>query len=124
MFDQYICLYGIDVERQLNELGKLILQYKEDIKKHNVKEIWSVVKYVGKSTRKFTHGKYYYWACDAENTKCNGIIGNDEAFSAYAGWRIRDTPQPLESGNSACWEIAEDPTGMAQRMLGENLNPF
>lgn len=103
-----------------NELGKKILEYKDDIKKRNIKENWSVVKYVGKSTDGavgFTYGRYYYWPCDVERPEYEGII-DDEEFTSYLAWVNKGKVlQTLGNGevtdfieSSGDWKIAEDPT--------------
>ena len=128
--DNYILRYGI-VGRQLNQLGQLLAEYKKDIKRRNVKENWSVLKYVGKSTGGvggFTHGRYYYWPCSVETPEYEGVIGDDE-FTSYLASIGNDGPyQSLDEAitdggikefadQCTDWEIVEDPTGMAARIL-------
>jgi hypothetical protein len=116
--EDYISQYGTE-DGKLNRLGQLLTDYKADIKRRNVKENWSVVKYIGKSTDGvggFTHGRYYYWPCSIENPEFEGVI-DDEEFTSYLA--------SIESGgvedfvwHDSDWIIAEDPTGMAARYLG------
>ena len=126
--DKYVSLYGT-AGGKLSELGKKILEYKDNIKKRNIKENWSVVKYVGKSTggpAGFTHGRYYCWPCYVEKPEYEGII-DDEGFTSNLAWVNKGKiSQTLENGeatdfieSSGDWEIAEDPTGMAKRKLTE-----
>ncbi len=110
--DGYTSKYSIDGDN-LDQLGQLLADYKSDIKHRNVKENWSVLKYVGESTDGafgLTHGSYYYWPCSIDNPEYEGVI-DDEEFTSY-----------LYPTDSHLWEIAEDPTGMAYRTLcgGEN----
>ena len=120
LLDEYIRRYGT-VDGQLNELGKLIEEYKEDIKKSNVKEDWSIVRYIGKTTISFTQGRYYYWPCTADDPEFSGII-DDEEFTTYAGWELDSAPQIEYGVFGRCWEIAEDPTGMAKKELDKDKN--
>ncbi len=45
----YITQYGTE-DGKLNRLGQLLSEYKADIKRRNIKENWSVLKYIGEST--------------------------------------------------------------------------
>ena len=47
--DCYIEQYG-STDGDLNELGSKIFKYKEDIRSMNIKENWSVLKYLGETT--------------------------------------------------------------------------
>ncbi len=125
--DEYIAKYGTSDE-QLNDFGKRITEYRADIKRRNVKENWSVVKYVGESTggiSGFTHGKYYYWPCSIDKPEYEGVI-DDEEFTSYRAGVMNNGKftQNLENGEvtefveaDSDWEVAEDPTGMAERKL-------
>ncbi|MCL2153134.1 MAG: hypothetical protein FWH57_09305 [Oscillospiraceae bacterium] len=128
--DEYILMLGIS-DGQLNILGRKILKYKADIKKRNVKENWSVVKYVGETTGLFglTHGRHYYWPCSADKPEYEGII-DDEEFTSYLMCDMNSDVvyQSLDEAaekasfheyHKPCsnWEIVEDPTGMALRIL-------
>lgn len=46
-------------------LGEMLTVYKKLIHKMNVKENWSVLKYIGETAAatNLTHGRYYYWPC-------------------------------------------------------------
>jgi hypothetical protein len=97
---------------EINKLGKRIAAYKIRVQKMNVKENWSVLRYIGNSTDElpisgWTHGRYYYMAID-ESRNCHGIF-DDEEYFAVSGRR--------RSLDSARWEIAEDPTGYAAGLL-------
>ena len=124
--DSLISEHGT-VNDELNHLGKLMTAFKEDIMRRNVKENWSVVRYVGESTDGiggFTNGRYYYWPCSIENPEYEGII-DDQEFTSYLAWVNKEqVNQSLENGVvtdfvnfKRDWEIAEDPTGMAERFL-------
>ena len=105
--DSYITEYGT-TDGELNELGTLIYKYKEQTKRMNIKENWSILRYVGESTDEclgLTHGRYYYWPCSVELPVYEGVI-DDEEFTSYS-----------YSKSSEFWEIIEDPTGMAERAL-------
>lgn len=129
--DDYISQYGTE-DGKLNRLGQLLTEYKADIKRRNIKENWSVVKYVGKSTGGvggFTHGRYYYWPCSIENPEYEGVIDDEEFTSYLASIGSGGVYQSLEDAvadggvkdfvrQSSDWVIAEDPTGMAARHLG------
>ena len=77
----------------------------------NMKEDWSVVRYVGheydNKPRVFglTRGRCYYWPCSKERPVYEGVI-DDEEFTSY-----------LYPCDAECWEIVLDPTGMAARAL-------
>lgn len=89
-------------------LAKRLLSLESSIKEMNVKEDWSVVRYIGnQETRLFglTHGQYYYWPCSKTHPVYEGVI-DDEEFTSY-----------LYPCDPESWEIAEDPTGMAARAL-------
>ena len=129
--DDYISQYGTE-DSKLNRLGQLLTEYKADIKRRNIKENWSVVKYVGKSTGGvggFTQGRYYYWPCSIENPEYEGVIDDEEFTSYLAGIGSGGVYQSLEDAvadggvknfvlQNSDWVIAEDPTGMAARHLG------
>ena len=110
--DDYIFQHGTE-DGKLNRLGQLLTAYKADIKRRNVKENWSVVKYAGESTGSVSgliHDKYYYWPCSIEDPEYEGVV-DDEEFTSY-----------LYSTDSHLWEIAEDPTGMAHRTIIDGKN--
>ena len=127
--DSYIAKYGKSAG-VLNKLGHKLLSYKEAIHRMNIKENWSVLKYVGESTPNMfglTHGKYYYWPCSIECPEYKGVI-DDEEFTAYLSYEVSsEPPQSLNnaqftsysesSTTKVLWEIAEDPTGMAAKTL-------
>ncbi|MBQ9043934.1 MAG: CpXC domain-containing protein [Eggerthellaceae bacterium] len=79
----------------------------------NVKENWSIVRYIGHQhdddplaeTHGLTRGRCYYWPCSAEFPVYEGVVDNEE-FSSY-----------LYPCDPDSWEIVEDPTGMAARAL-------
>jgi signal peptidase I len=115
--DELIAKHGA-INGEPNELGKMIADYKKHIQKINNKENWSVLRYIGKSgdfigVFGYTHGRYYYMAVD-ESCGYYGIFDDEEYYPGY---------KSLNNGplGGASWEIAEDPTGMAAKLLfGEN----
>ena len=126
----YLESYG-STNGKLNELGHLIVKYMEAVRKMNIKESWSVLRYLGETTSNtygLTHGRYYYWPCSIENPEYEGVI-DDEEFTSYSAYTVQD---PIVSDDNKVidggafiafsdpkhiWEIAEDPTGMATRVL-------
>jgi len=132
--DLYIEQYGT-LNGEISDFGQLIIKYKEIIHKMNVKENWSVLKYLGESTNNvtgLTHGEYYYWPCSIEHPEYEGIITNNE-FTSYIAWAIEspeisDEYEVIKGGKfapNACtntWEIAEDPTGMAAKVLSGEID--
>lgn len=87
---------------------KLLDNFKRRVIELNNKDVWSVLKYVGDDIDApcgLTRGRYYYWPCLSNEGVYRGVI-DDEEFTAYE-----------YTVDSACWEIVEDPTGMASRTL-------
>ena len=109
-------------------IRQLIAEYKEDIKRRNIKENWSIVQYVGETIENFfTHGRYYYWPCSEDSPTYEGII-DDEEFSSYVAFVGEPNTEYSTNGevpneitmytkNSDDWEIVEDPMGIAYREL-------
>lgn len=82
----------------------LIRKYKELVRKKNIKEEWSVVKYCGEDSEGILgllQGRCYYWPCRAERPIYEGVI-DEEEFTSYE-----------YSTAAELWEIIDDPTGMA-----------
>jgi hypothetical protein len=85
----------------------------------NIKENWSVLKYTGNDTdyddfNRFTHGCYYYWTCSTRPLIFHCVIDDDGIEAPY------DTYSPGSSfweSMRPVWEIAEDPTGIASKLL-------
>ena len=120
----------------LNELGHLIIKYKEIVRKMNIKENWSVLHYLGETTPNtfgLTHGRYYYWPCSIEHPEYEGVI-DDEEFTSYLAYAVKDPKISddnfvIDGGafsafvdSKHIWEIAEDPTGMATKVLSGEVN--
>jgi len=134
--DCYIEQYGKE-NGVFNELGHMLEKYKNVIKKMNVKENWSVLRYIGETTSNLfglTHGNYYYWPCSVEYPEYEGII-DDEEFTSYICYAtespvISEDDVVIKGGNFApyagnnLWEITEDPTGMAARVLSGEIDPI
>ena len=105
--DDYIIKYGT-TDGKINEIGELIIRLKKDIQNMNIKENWSVLRYIGKPTDGcfgLTHGRYYYMTSFDKARKSIGII-DDEEFTAYM------YPAKLSD-----WEVTEDPTGIASEIF-------
>ena len=98
------------IDAELSEEIGLIIGV---IKSMNVKEEWSVVRYVGDQfegdpladTHDLTKGRCYYWPCSKAHPVYEGVIDNEETTSYL---------YPCDPNS---WEIVEDPTGMAARAL-------
>ena len=92
------------------EVAEAIESLGTKMKLMNVKEDWSVVRYVGSQfvddvIPHLTKGRCYYWPCSRENPVYEGVVDNEE-FTSYM--------YPCDKDS---WEILEDPTGMAARAL-------
>lgn len=91
------------------ELADALGWLAEAVKRMNVKEEWSVVRYVGDectdSMTTLTKGRCYYWPCSREHPVYEGVI-DDEEFTSY-----------LYPCDPTSWEIVLDPMGMAARAL-------
>ena len=91
------------------EIGLII----DIIKSMNVKEEWSIVRFVGDQfegdsladAHDLTKGRCYYWPCSKAHPVYEGVIDNEETTSYL---------YPCDPDS---WEIVEDPTGMAARAL-------
>ena len=93
------------------EIFKLFEQLKEKIIKMNCKENWSVLRYIGPDDGEpltLTPGRDYYWPTIKDNPVYSGVI-DDEEFTAYFYFPESD-----------CWEILEDPTGMAYNAINNS----
>lgn len=66
---------------------KEILEYKNSVIKMNNKDLWAIVKYIGKSNWNFTKNNYYYVVMYKDNNSwiINGIIDNEE-YDAFQVW--------------------------------------
>lgn len=93
---------------QDSDLSDMYHRFTEIMHQKNVKENWSVLRYVGETDNHLfglTNGHIYYWPCSLEEPIYEGVI-DDEEFTSY--W----------FSTEACdWEILEDPTGMAYRTI-------
>lgn len=95
------------------ELSNALLVLRDTIKSMNVKEQWSVVRYVGEDRGigfSLTPGRCYYWPSSFEHPEYEGVI-DDEELTSY-----------LYPCDADCWEILEDPTGMAEKALAGGAN--
>lgn len=99
--EAYHKLYALDNP----PLETLLNQLKTEIKERNVKEDWTVVRFLGDSTDSFlglTHGQCYYWPCSKGHPTYEGVI-DDEEFTSY-----------LYSTSKNLWEVLEDPLGITK----------
>ena len=108
-FFSYEEYYGLIVAHS-NEsaLVNMLIDYKLEVMCMNIKENWSVLRYLGCGKLEglpFTTGRYYYWPCSAESPEYEGII-DDEEFTSY-----------LHEVTPAHLEIVEDHTHMAALFL-------
>lgn len=115
-FKSYAEYYGLlekcaaDVEPDDSRLARDIRALEGLMKLMNVKEEWSVVRYVGDQCDgvnglSLTKGRCYYWPCSKSCPGYEGVI-DDEEFTSY-----------LYPCDPSSWEIVSDPTGMAARAL-------
>lgn len=97
------------------EVLNLYAEFKNEMHRLNIKENWSVLRYIGKSHDSvggLTNGNVYYWPCSIENPVYEGVI-DDEEFTSY-----------LYSTEASEWVILEDPTGMAYRTIYEHAKGY
>lgn len=105
--DQLISNFGMK-DGIRNDLGYLLEEYQKQIHHMNIKENWSILRYIGDDSPGIfglTKGRYYYWPCSAESPKYEGVI-DDEEYTSY-----------LYSTSPELWELAEDPLNMALPVL-------
>lgn len=104
----------IEKYRELDpDLSQLIEWLAGAMRRMNVKENWSIVRYIGDQydevesgqSNGLTRGRCYYWPCSKEHPVYEGVIDNEE-FTSY-----------LYPCDPDSWEIVSDPTGMASRAL-------
>ncbi len=91
----------------------LFAEFLNQMKALNIKENWSVLRYIGPDTDNvegLTHGKCYYWPTSIAAPHYHGVI-DDEEFTAY-----------IYPTNKEYWEILEDPTGMAYNTIYKKSN--
>lgn len=98
-----------------SEVADLLKFLSQQIRRMNVKEDWSIVRYIGHGFddddyAPLTMGRCYYWPCSRENPTYDGVIDNEE-FTSYF--------YPCDPDS---WEVVEDPTGMARRVLGGGVD--
>lgn len=111
--DYYDVLRSYSEKHKGTELGQRLLGLIDRTKALNVKEEWSIARYLGSDydddpeslAASLTKGQCYYWPCSVENPRYNGVI-DDEEFTSY-----------LYPCDKDCWEVLVDPTGMARRAL-------
>lgn len=123
--DEYLMPYNYDsYEGYYEHIDNLICKYQENpqivevltsvktkVRLMNVKEEWSVLKYIGPTDDAIfglTHNKNYYWPTRKDNPIYCGVI-DDEEFTSY-----------LYPTEAHLWEILDDPTGMAYNTIYGN----
>lgn len=98
--------YAADIKPDDLQLARDIRILENLMKLMNVKEEWSIVRYVGDQFDEvrglsLTKGRCYYWPCSESCPEYEGVI-DDEEFTSYL--------YPCDPNS---WEIVLDPTGMA-----------
>lgn len=113
-YDEYFNILRIYAEKHKGTgLERRLLDLIDETRALNVKEEWSVVRYLGSDldddpdslASNLTKGRCYYWPCSAKDPRYNGVI-DDEEFTSY-----------LYPCDKECWEVLADPTGIARRAL-------
>lgn len=108
--DSVIERYGNKIPNFSDDARKL----KKIIEEENHKEEWSICRFIGKEENdiipSLTTGKAYYWPTSIKNPLYHGVVENDEFDTYPHSTRRKD------------WEILEDPTGMAKRILESKDN--
>lgn len=107
--------YAVDIAPDDPQLARDIRMLEDLMKIMNVKEQWSIVRYVGDQFDEveglgLTKGRCYYWPCSESCPEYEGVI-DDEEFTSY-----------LYPCDSDSWEIVCDPTGMAVRALAGEVD--
>ena len=99
---------------KIENLKNNIFELKTIIEKENHKEEWSICRFLGKEEDDIipdlTTGKVYYWPTSIANPVYHGVIENDEFDTYPHSTKLED------------WEILEDPSGMATRILNSKDN--
>lgn len=99
--------------KKLNpKLERKLKRYKKIVLEENVKEQWSICRYIGESTDSamgLTKGHCYYWPASYKRPFFHGVI-DDEEFTGYQYNTKREN-----------WEILEDPTGMAKKAIEKSV---
>lgn len=110
--EYYACVdKAIEAYKDNEMLVEMLNRLKGRMHELNVKEEWSVLRYIGKSDGMvggLTHGRVYFWPTTKKHPIYHGVI-DDEEFTSY----IFPTDESL-------WEILEDPTGMAKNTIFNN----
>lgn len=116
-YEQYYSFLDYLIENYSNKIPNFsndVLQLKKLIEDGNHKEEWSICRFIGKEEDyiipALTTGKAYYWPTSKKNPVYHGVVENDEFDTYPHSTRRKD------------WEILEDPTGMAKRILESKDN--
>ena len=109
-YDEYFAYIDklINMYQDNSSVVEVLKQVKVKVKEMNIKEDWSVLKYVGASDNScfgLTHNRNYYWPTRKSKPVYSGVV-DDEEFTAYY--------YPTEAH---LWVILEDPTGMAYNTI-------
>lgn len=109
--------YNTMIDRRIaicdsDEKIKLFRKLQADMIRMNNKCNWSICRFIGEDMPPndifgLKKNRCYYWPCDIENPRYEGVI-DEEEYTSY--W------YPTEPD---LWEILEDPTGMAYRTIYE-----
>jgi len=114
-YEQYYKFLDNVIEQLKNKVPKIeekINEFKQIVQEENIKEQWSVCRYIGETTDSMfglTKGNCYYWPASFKNPFFSGII-DDEEFTSY---QYNTSPKN--------WEILEDPTGMAKKAIKDEV---
>lgn len=97
------------------EYEDTIMEYKKSLEKMNNKDLWAIVKYIGKSNYSFTKDKYYYVVMihESDEWKVEGIVDNEE-YSCFMVWK--DTCSETVNLNKD-FEIIIDPSYKLENMF-------
>lgn len=99
---------------------KEIIDYKNNVIKLNNKDLWGIVKYIGKSDWSFTKDKYYYVVMYKENGNwiIDGIIDNEE-YNAFQVWSL-GCSNPVDLIKD--FEIIVDPSETLKEIFKNIMN--
>lgn len=103
--DSLVTKYGWRLKNFKTEIKEL----KKTMKLWNRKNQWSVLRYIGETEDSsdpwYTHGKCYYFPASVSKSEYHGFFNNEEFFTDRCNIFKKE------------WEILEDPSGMAKRVL-------
>lgn len=99
---------------------KEIIEYQNNVIKLNNKDLWGIVKYVGKTDWSFTKNKYYYVVMYKENNNwvIDGIIDNEE-YNSFQVWSEKCS-DPVDLMKD--FEITVDPSKELRNIFKTIMN--